>query len=467
MYCAHFPEQCPGTAVGKVTGDACCKTCEVLGWSRPDAHLGSIRIFRDFANRLRVRFCTDMMKPILFFGWACLLVGKACAMPPSSVTPNLDRALVTSLSPNPDVLLIEVYKDLAANRLRDAESKVDSLIHAYPNFRLAHLIRGDLLLMHTQPVATFGAVRGADDKLKNLREEAVVRLKAWRDRPDPDLIPRAILQLRDDQKHALVVDTKRSRLYVYENQSGQLKFITDYYISQGKLGTNKVKAGDQKTPIGVYYITGRLTGPRLPAFYGAGALPINYPNEWDKRQGRSGSGIWLHGTPMDSYSRPPLSSDGCVVLTNPDLNKLSGSVEIGKTPVVITERVEFVNKTKWNNERNHATKLINEWRVDLESLDIPRLIGHYSSQFKSDRGEGLAAWSARQKALWGGVKKISVTLRDMSLFLYPGRDDLIVGTFTQEIDSGKGKNALRKRQYWIKEDARWKIISEVALSVRG
>ena len=120
----------------------------------------------------------------------------------------------------------------------------------------------------------------------------------------------------------LVVDANRSRLYVYENQGGQLKLVTDYYISQGKLGINKIKAGDQKTPIGVYYITSRLPGARLPDFYGTGALPINYPNEWDKLNGRSGSGIWLHGTPSDSYSRPPLSSDGCVVLTNPDLNKL-------------------------------------------------------------------------------------------------------------------------------------------------
>ena len=123
--------------------------------------------------------------------------------------------------------------------------------------------------MQTRMVTTFGDVNGPPDKLRNLREEAMVRLQSLRHRPDPKLLPRSLLQLRDDQKHALVVDAKRSRLYVYENRSGQLKFVADYYISQGKLGVNKLKAGDQKTPIGIYYITSHLSGARLPDFYGS------------------------------------------------------------------------------------------------------------------------------------------------------------------------------------------------------
>lgn len=362
--------------------------------------------------------------------------------------------------PDPEVLLIEVYKDLAANHLRAAQAKADALVQAYPNFRLGHLIRGDLLLMHTRPVTSFGAVGGADEKVKNLREEAIVRLKSLRERPDPDMVPRAVLQLREDQKHVLVVDAKRSRLYVYENKGGQLKFDRDYYISQGKLGINKLKAGDQKTPIGIYYITGHLSGARLPDFYGSGALPINYPNEWDRINGRSGSGIWLHGTPPDSFSRPPLSSDGCVVLTNPDLSKLAASVEIGKTPVVITEQVEFVNKKKLDTERGVANRMVDAWRNDMESLDATKLTSHYSRQFKTERGENLATWLTRSGQLQRSVRSLSVKLRDVTFFLYPGRDDLIVGTFTADSLINKQKVSQRKRQYWAREGAQWKIISE-------
>jgi lipoprotein-anchoring transpeptidase ErfK/SrfK len=364
--------------------------------------------------------------------------------------------------PDPEVMLIEVYKDLAANRLREAQQKADTLVEAYPNFRLGHLIRGDLLLMHTRPVSTFGAAPNApEDKLRQLREEATVRLRYLRERPDPSLVPRVILQLRDDQKNALVVDAKRSRLYVYENQRGQLKFVRDYYISQGKLGVHKLKEGDQKTPVGVYYITGRLAGARLPDFYGSGALPINYPNEWDKLNGRSGSGIWLHGTPSDSFSRPPLSSDGCVVLTNPDLHQLAEAVEIGKTPIVISESVEFVSKAKWESERDLAARLTEAWRRDVEALNPKLLMAHYSSRFKSERGEALDDWFPKNHQFLNRVKGLTVKLRDVSHFFYPGRDDMIVSTFTQDAFVGKTQNSVRKRQYWIREGARWKIVYEL------
>lgn len=368
---------------------------------------------------------------------------------------------------DPEIMLIDVYKALAANRLRDAQAKADALVAAYPTFRLGHLVRGDLLLLHTRPIKTFGAAPNAPaDKLNNLRDEAIVRLKSLRERPDPELIPRAILQMRDDQKNILLVDAKRSRLYVYQRVNGQLKLTSDYYISQGRLGVNKFKEGDQKTPLGVYYITARLPGARLPEFYGPGALPINYPNEWDKANGRSGSGIWLHGTPSDSYSRPPLSSDGCVVLTNPDLKELSASVEIGNTPVIISEDLKFVSKAQWEADKQAANKMLESWRADLETTDPELLRRHYSRNFKAMRGQNLNNWLDKVQQSNLGARKISVSLRDITLFRYPDQKDqkeLIVAAFTQEATIGKGKHVTRKRQYWAKEGAQWKIVSEVNL----
>lgn len=369
--------------------------------------------------------------------------------------------------PDPEQLLVQVYKDLGANRLRQAQANADALVAAYPNFRLGQLIRGDLLMMHTHQVKGFGEGSGASDEaLRNLREEAMVRLKSLRERPDPDLLPRAILQLRDDQKYALIVDAKRSRLYVYQHVAGGLKFLTDYYVSQGKLGVNKAREGDQKTPLGVYYITSRLPGARLPDFYGTGALPINYPNDWDRVNGRSGSGIWLHGTPSDSYSRPPLSSDGCVVLTNEDLNKLLRSIEIGKTPVVISENVEFVSKEKWDVERSAVNSVLESWREDAESANPVRIGSNYSPNFKSDRGEDLDTWLHRHVDFVTGGAGLSYKLRDVTSFRYPGSKNMMVITFTQQAMGRKGRTLLssvRKRQYWAHEGSRWKIVSESLL----
>src|SRR6185295_5637292 len=109
-----------------------------------------------------------------------------------------------------------------------------------------------------------------------------------------------------------------------------------------KNGSEKNREGDQKTPLGVYHVTSSIPRQKLTDFYGAAAFPINYPNEWDRLQGRNGFGIWLHGTPSDTYSRPPRSSDGCVVLTNQDLEAIARNVQIGLTPVIITDSIEWV-----------------------------------------------------------------------------------------------------------------------------
>ncbi|EGF32175.1 hypothetical protein IMCC9480_2761 [Oxalobacteraceae bacterium IMCC9480] len=384
---------------------------------------------------------------------AAVQVAQAAARVP--VLPQL------ASKPDPDSQLIAIYKDLGANNLRQAQLRADALVAAYPNFLLAQLVRGDLLMMHTRPVTGLGTLsKGDREKLDDLREEAMVRLNSLRERPDPELVPRALLKLRDDQRFAFVVDTKRSRLYVYQNTRGQLKLLSDYYITQGKLGSNKLTEGDQKTPVGVYYITGRLGRNRLPDFYGAGALPINYPNEWDRMKGRSGSGIWLHGTPSTSYSRPPLASDGCVVLTNPDLEKLFRSVEPGKTPVVISEQVEFVSRKALTVERDSADGLLDEWRRDLESLNTTRFMNNYSAQFKSALGEDLAVWSGKHLQAMAGIKDMTIKLQDVTMFAYPGHKDLIVSTFTQASTAGKRHTSQRKRQYWAKEGRHWKIVYE-------
>jgi murein L,D-transpeptidase YafK len=416
-----------------------------------------------FGIRWHARSPLSARKWVLVWGLVSVLAAAGWGMPADAFAKGrVPRSPAAAETADPELLLIEVYKALAANRLRDALAKADALVKAYPTFHLGHLIYGDLLLMQTRPVTTLGAVDGPQDRLQDLRNEAMVRLKSIRERPDPDLVPRPVLQLRADQKQVLVVDVHRSRLYLYRHQDGQLKFINDYYISQGKLGAYKQVEGDQRTPVGVYYVTDRLPGPRLPDFYGPGALPINYPNEWDRMQGRTGSGIWLHGTPRDSYSRPPLSSDGCVVLTNADLLEVIGEVDV-TTPVVISDRVEFVNRAKWNDERNAAAGLLDAWRGDLENMDMAKLRQHYSSRFESERGDDLNTWISRKRPMYTGVKSLSITLRDMSLFQYPGRDNMIVATFIEDKLVGKRKTTMRKRQYWKKEGARWKIVSEAFL----
>ena len=100
----------------------------------------------------------------------------------------------------------------------------------------------------------------------------------------------------------------------------------------------------RKTPVGVYVISDQIPRSRLTDFYGAGAYPLDYPNEWDQTVGRTGHGIWLHGVPSDTYNRPPRASDGCVVLANPDIAEVAQYVQVGVTPVIISDRIEWVER---------------------------------------------------------------------------------------------------------------------------
>ena len=275
-------------------------------------------------------------------------------------------------------------------------------------------------------------------------------------------MPRYLLQMQPDQRYAVVVDTKRSRLYLYENDvanGGRPRFVADYYVTQGKLGADKLSEGDKKTPVGVYHVTGNLPRQTLADLYGNGAFPINYPNEWDKRQGRNGSGIWLHGTPSDTFSRPPKASDGCVVLTNQDLDAVARNLQVGLTPVIISDSIEWLTLDDWAKERDELNKAIENWRADWESKDTERYLKHYSKRFKS-ADEDFAEFAAHKRQVNGNKEWIKVKINNLSVFRNPGKEEVIVVTFDQDYRSNNLSNVMKKRQYWLHEDGKWKIIYE-------
>lgn len=390
-----------------------------------------------------------------------IAVGAAGSMGGS--TGNESKLPATFSDSGPEPQLSKILDEIEKNRLDTALEQTEALLQQYPKFRLAHLIKGDLLLARSMPLSTFGNAKNApQDKLADLREEAVARLKAYRSRQSTaDYVPRYLLQMQPDQEHAIVVDTQKSRLYLYRNDKGRPRFVADYYISQGKLGADKMREGDKRTPIGVYHVTSSLSPQKLGDLYGSGAFPINYPNEWDRRQGRNGHGIWLHGTPSDTFSRPPKASDGCVVLSNVDLNALAKNLQIGLTPVIISNSIEWLSFDDWQKERSTLTKKIDEWRSDWESRDVNRYLKHYSKQFQT-KDQSLEKFAQQKQQVNAGKEWIKVKLSNVSMFRNPGKDELVIVTFEQDYQSNNLSNQMKKRQYWVNENGTWKIIYEGA-----
>lgn len=359
--------------------------------------------------------------------------------------------------------LAEIIDAIRDDRPNDAMREVNVLISEHPTFRLAYLIRGDLLRARAGPLRRFGDVSktAPQEAVDALRSEALARLHAMREPPKPGLEPRFIIKLRPGQRHALVIDSQRSRLYLFENDHGRARLVTDYYVTLGKRGVEKTRQGDQKTPLGVYHVTATLPRSKLTDFYGVGAFPINYPNAWDRRRGRDGFGIWLHGTPPDTYSRPPRSSDGCIVLANPDLESVARQVQIGLTPVIIADEIEWVTETELAEERRTLEAALESWRKDWESRDTARYLTHYSQHFRNG-DDDYTAWAAYKRRVNGAKKWIRVGVSDTAMFRYPRERNFVVVAFDQDYHSSNFSNRMRKVQYWVLEQGHWKIIYEGA-----
>ncbi len=363
-----------------------------------------------------------------------------------------------------ETLLVEALNHVRGQRLDAALGSIESLVERNPKFRLAQLVYGDLLLAKSQPIERFGNVDGAAMRgpVTQLRDEALSRFRHHLSRPSDGKLPSGLLQLSPRERRVIVVDVARSRLYLFENAPAGPKLIADYYVSTGKNGAVKEREGDRKTPVGVYFVTGHIPPEKLPDFYGAGAFPIDYPNAWDRRLGKTGYGIWLHGVPSDTYSRAPRTSDGCVALANADFESVIPFVDVARTPVLIGERVTWVPPRLLAHRAEPLRTAIEAWRRDWESKDMARYSRHYAKSFHSGRKD-YRAWVEYKRRVNARKRYIRVAISDLSLFAYPDDPDMVVATFEQDYSSDNYNGVLKKRQYWRREaDGVWRIVYEGA-----
>ena len=383
-------------------------------------------------------------------------------------------AKVAPLLGQAEARLIEIYRLLSQGLHRQALEKAELLVRDHPNFHLAHLVHGDLLSLQVRPVRQLGDVpdtkaSAAAQQLAILREESRRRLLALTERPPEGAVPSQFLALSSQSRHAIAVDASRSRLYLFENLSPpaatgsalapapQFKLLGDFYISVGLSGIEKSVEGDKRTPLGVYYITSNLNPANLPDLYGVGALPINYPNPLDVQRGKTGSGIWLHGTPREQFVRAPQASDGCVVLSNPDLEKLLATVQIRTTPVVIAPELQWVQPQALDEDRRTFAAALEAWRQAKSDGQADRLKAFYSSRVPGSKesGQGLPRVDADARS---GRGSKDLQLKDVSMLRWKDSQDTMVVTFG-EVASGQSRGVTR-RQYWTREREQWKIFFE-------
>ena len=384
----------------------------------------------------------------------------ALAAPPASSGGPSEAEMNTDFQA--EKRLIGVYELIGAGRYREALQKAEQLVKDVPHFQLAQLVYGDLLASRIHVVKTLGdvtpeAAASAGLTLGDLRQESQRRMEALRERPPANAIPSQFLKIAARSKHAIAVDASRSRMYLFENTPSGPRLLRDYYVSVGKAGVSKSVEGDQRTPLGVYYVTGLLNRKTLGDFYGSGALPINYPNMLDIRRSKSGRGIWLHGTPASQFARAPQATDGCLVISNPDLHHLSNTVEIQTTPIVVASKLNWVSPASLEPVSANFESMLREWLSAKTRGDWTQVQSFYAADFNS-YGRNLSQWLPELKAETARARSRQLQMKDLTLLSWIDNEEVMVVTFS-ELGRGATSGPL-KRQYWVKIDKRWKIFFE-------
>ena len=362
---------------------------------------------------------------------------------------------------NIENLLIKSLFEISSGDLNDALITIDEIIKKKPNFKLAHLIRGDIYQAYAHGISDFGSSSNfSKDKIDDLKDEAKKRIESHLHNAT-NIIKSPRVTLPESINNLIYVDTNKSRLYLFEIKNHSLIKIFDEYASIGKNGSGKHFEGDKKTPLGVYTL-GRKITQSLSDFYGDGAFPIDYPNVYDKLLNKTGHGIWIHGTPKDTYSRAPKSSDGCIVISNENLNILESILE-GKNTKVIVSKLSYDQYFATDNKiDNHNTFMsyfeswINNWTLQNYSA----YIAFYDTNAKYNSTK-FDIWSSKKKTVFENTNDVQIAIDNLTIIDYPEEEDYVKYVeFTQTYNSDLLKQTSQKKQIWRKFNNEWKIISE-------
>ena len=270
-------------------------------------------------------------------------------------------------------------------------------------------------------------------------------------------LPREILHLPPGET-AVLVNKSEQKLFLFNvTKQKSITMEKEFICATGKVSGDKQHAGDRRTPAGIYFCRRILLPPRLGKRYGACAVPLNYPNLVDRRHGRDGDGIWLHGI---NESRPVKSTQGCVVLQNSDLVYLAGRIHLHISPVIIVEKMTKNKGKPEAGTEKAALAFLKRWRHAWVHGDIAAYISCYDPSFLS-RGMNLHRWRAYKKRLFRRYRHAMTV--DLGEPVIIRGEDYLVFAFRQHFKGGKFSATGLKRLYVKYSRGNFRIIGEAWL----
>ncbi len=215
----------------------------------------------------------------------------------------------------------------------------------------------------------------------------------------------------------LACDKNSSTLSLYKlDENKTYTKLKTYSAFTGKIDGDKKFEGDLRTPIGVYNIKQRLDrSTKLDPFYGPLAFVTTYPNLYDRSQGKNGSGIWVHGLPIDQ-ERDDFTR-GCIAIDNQSIECLDRHIDINKTILIINP-----NETKVDIPKENLSSILSalyKWRYAWKYSLIENYLSFYAQDFKKTDGMSLERFKSAKEFVFSKNEKKTIIFNNINIFKYP------------------------------------------------
>ncbi|MBN2288368.1 MAG: L,D-transpeptidase [Candidatus Glassbacteria bacterium] len=270
--------------------------------------------------------------------------------------------------------------------------------------------------------------------------------------------PFYILDMGGSQDNcALLVDKKTQLIGLYRVSADGPRLVKQYRCTTGRNNNGtKVKEGDKKTPNGIYFFRGILEDEQLPQKYGIRAFTMDYPNDYDRLNSKTGYGIWLHGVDDDSRVEISYDTEGCVVVTNEDILDLGRYIKLRDTPVIVDDSIYTFSGEDFEAGRKQVGDFTGKWAAAWRDKQIDEYMDCYDERFQGS-GRNKAQHRAHKTRLNKLYKKIEVDLSDLRAYQY---HDYVVVSFIQDYHSSLFRSVGRKWLYLSRTPDGFKIFSE-------
>ena len=205
-----------------------------------------------------------------------------------------------------------------------------------------------------------------------------------------------------------------NRLYLIDKIGNNFEPIKYYDMIHGIQGDKKVE-GDLKTPLGVYPLD--RFNPKNQ-FYGPISFNLHFPSMLDKLiYKKTGSGIWVHGYPMNGEERNP-NTKGCLALKNNALRDLDEYLKtLKKGFIIISENDQILGISK----DDYAALLANlfKWKKAWKGSDVKKYLSFYDKKFKRYDGKNYSQFSAMKKRIFARNEKKTIIFKHIAIIPVP------------------------------------------------